>query len=151
MKTRYHIMIYILLFPFIWYRSEMCYYDGCPWYNHISYMFSHSSFIHYALNGAAWIILFRMTTWGTLFMAILTGSLAGYIIPVPDHTVGWSAVIFYYYGIAFRIMKRESRIKMLLLIVISFMIPGISSLLHLYMLANGYVLQLIRMKWKRTL
>ena len=151
MKLRYHFLIYLILFPFVFLNKEMAYYNGCPWYNHFTYMLTHSSVLHYALNGLAWIFFFRITSPFKIISAILFGAIGSYILPIDDNTVGWSAVIFYLYGIVFSLMRRSVRIKMIILILISFFIPGIASLLHMYMLICGFITSKLIRKWERTL
>jgi membrane associated rhomboid family serine protease len=122
-------------------------------YRFVTSMFLHAGVIHLALNmWALWVVgrvieqaLGPGRFLGLYLVSGLGGSLAVYLFTGPTYTVGASGAIFGLFGALFILLRRVGRdaSSMLSLIVINvvftFLVPGISIAGHLGGLATGTV------------
>lgn len=122
-------------------------------YRFLTSMFLHAGIVHLGLNmWALWVVgrvieqaLGPARFLGLYLVSGLGGSLAVYLFTGPGYTVGASGAIFGLFGALFILLRRVGRdaTSMLSLIVINvvftFLVPGISIAGHLGGLATGTV------------
>lgn len=119
--------------------------------SHWLYMFGHAGLMHYALNGLGWLFLWRVITpWRTL-AAWLVSVGVSFIVPSNHPVIGWSVVIYYYLGLCLSSMDRQSRNRFLLLTLVGFFLPHIAAAHHAAMLAIGFLMRKLEVRWERTL
>lgn len=138
---------YILLAPLICFGKELAVHDGAPWWTHITYMFGHAGWIHYLLNGLAWTMMRRIVTPARTAAAVTVAAL---LPPTHIPVLGWSVVIYYYMGLCLASMSLSSRIRLLVLVGIGFFMPWIAAWHHAGMLAAGWILRKVEVKWEKT-
>lgn len=138
---------YLLLAPLVLLGQYLAVMDGSPWWTHLTYMFGHAGWIHYALNGAGWVAMRHITTTGRTITAITVASL----IPASDVPVlGWSVVIYYYLGLCMASMSAGARLRLMALVGIGFFVPWIAAWHHATMLTAGWIMRILERKWEKT-
>lgn len=141
------IAAYLLLAPLVYYGKELSVYNGSPWWTHATYMFAHSGWLHYFLNGIGWFMMRKIVS-----PARTTAALAAAFLLPSTHlpVLGWSVVIYYYLGLCLASMNPSSRIKLLALVGIGFFLPWIAAWHHAGMLAAGWMMRKLERKWEKT-
>lgn len=152
MKMRYSVSLYILLGCLLPFCHEMAVSSNAPAYTHYIYMFAHANGLHFVLNGIAWAFLWRIITPARTISAYLAAVAISFLLPAitSDTVVGWSVIIYWYWGFILAYMPRNARLRFLTLIVISFFIPGLAAAWHAAMLAIGYLSRKTYDVWQRT-
>ena len=150
---RYSVGLYILLGCLLPFCHEMAVSSNAPAYTHYIYMFAHAGRLHWALNGFAWALLWKIITPARTLVAYLFSVLVSFLLPTigaATNVIGWSVIIFWYWGFLLPGMVKERRLRFLALVAISFFIPGIAASWHFAMLLAGYVSRKIYNVWQRT-
>lgn len=143
-----HLAAYILLAPLVCYSHNLAVSSGSPWWTHLTYMFGHAGWLHYALNGAAWLMMRKIATRERTLAAIVTAAL----IPATDVPVlGWSVVLYYYLGLCLANMSMGAKMRLLGIVAVGFFIPWIAAGHHATMLAAGWLMRKMERRWERTL
>jgi len=139
---------YLLLAPLILYGKDLAVCAGSPWWTHFTYMFGHAGWIHYALNGIAWLLMRRIVTPARTVTAVLVAALLPEThIPV----LGWSVVLYYYMGLCLAAMTKSAKLRILAIVAAGFFVPWIAAWHHAGMLFAGWMIRKVEMKWERTM
>lgn len=149
MKLRYFLMIYALMALLIPYHEKMAA-NGMEEYRNWIYMFAHAGWLHYTLNGIGWLMMWKIATPARTVTAYVFAVMAAYIISCKEPVLGWSTVIFFYTGMCIAHMPKKRIAKIILVTAISFFIPHIAALMHLYMLVAGWMIRRLEIAWKKT-
>lgn len=150
MKLRYFIAIYTAMAFLIPFHDKIAACGGTEEYRNWVYMFGHAGWLHYMLNGIGWLMMWKIATPTRTACAYLLSVSAAYMIPHDEPVLGWSTVIFFYTGMCLAHMPRKRIIRIALVIAISFFIPHIAALMHLYMLIAGWMIRRLEIAWKKT-
>lgn len=145
---RWWAWIYLLMLPLIPWGTALAVSTDSPWWTHITYVWAHAGILHYCLNGLCWVMMRNIITPARTITAIAIASL----IPAGDLPVlGWSAILYYYMGLCIATMHPSSRVRLMLLVALGFFMPWIAAGHHALMLAAGWLIRKVEVKWLRTL
>jgi len=153
MKMRHSLGFYTALLLLLPLSQHMAVGSDTPIYTHYIYMFAHAGWLHWALNGFAWALLWKIITPARTLVAYLFSVLVSFLLPgigAATNVIGWSVIIFWYWGFLLPGMMKERRLRFLALVAGSFFIPGIAASWHFAMLVAGYVSRKIYNVWQRT-
>ena len=121
---------------------------GSPWWTRFTYMWGHAGFLHYALNGIAWLMMWKILRVDRTVIAVLIASL----LPSGDIPVlGWSVVLYYYIGLCVATMPNGARFRLLVLVGLSFFMPWLAAGHHAIMLLAGWLNRKVEVRWLKTL
>ena len=138
------IVAAICLLPF---TNDLWLSDESPLWNRFTYQMAHAHILHLCLNAIGWFSVMRLVTAKRTFVAFLLSA----FMPLNEMPiVGWSVIICFYVGCFIPNMSNDSLLKLLLLTIISFFVPGIAALQHLLMMSSGFVYRLIEREWEKT-
>lgn len=151
MKAWTSYTMYLILAVFIPFADRMAVSDHSPTYTCMIYMFAHANIIHYLLNGASWLFLWRAVTVKRLAWAWIFSACWAYLLQPHTPTVGWSVVIYYFLGLYLAGMRKERAVRLILLTVSGFLLPHIAAGMHMCMLISGYIVRRVSIAWKRRL
>lgn len=143
------IIITFTLLVFYFYGQKTGYTDSSGIESHLLYPLYHANIWHLACNiMCLWMIKCPLNIIVTFVLAVLCS-----FIPclVSEPTMGLSGVLFAVVGISWgrlRAFKRMCRYN-IPIIIITFFIPNVNALIHLYCLMAGYLFGTLR--WKDPL
>lgn len=143
-------MIYAAMAVLIPYHKYIAAGQGMEEYRNWIYMFGHAGWIHYIINGIGWLMMWKIATPARTITAYTLSVTAAYIIPYREPVLGWSTIIFFYTGMCMVHKSRKNVLKIILISGISFLIPHIAALMHLYMLIAGWIIRRLELAWKKT-
>lgn len=150
MKLRYFLAIYAAMAFLVPHHESIAACNGMEEYRNWIYMFGHAGWLHYALNGIGWLMMREIATPARTIAAYLISVSAIYFIPCEEPVLGWSTVIFFYTGMRMAHMPRKRIMRIILVTAISFFIPHIAAMIHLYMLVAGWMIRRLEIAWKKT-
>lgn len=145
MKT---LLTYAMLAPLMYWNHDLAVTDSSPWWTHITYMFGHAGWLHYLMNGLAWIMMRRIVTLERTLAAIVIAAL----IPATGTPVlGWSVILYYYMGLCLASMSTGARLRLIGVVSVGFFMPWIAAWHHVAMLCAGWMMRKMEVKWEKTL
>lgn len=150
MKLKYTLLLYLFMALAVPFPDYFAAGHGTPPINHWIYMFGHAGWLHYLLNGLGWLMMWKIATPARTLTAYLLGVVAVYVLPLPEAVLGWSAILYYYLGLCLAYMPPGRRSRVLALTCIGFLIPHIAASIHLFMLAAGWIIRKIELRWERS-
>lgn len=121
--------------------------EGCPWWNHVLYSFSHVNIFHLAINLIVlWSIRNKIRPIQSLTIAIIASFLPMY---VSDPTMGISGLLFASFGQMWGSTGRllDAAKKAMPFILCTMIVPNVNGLLHLYSFCIGYFFGYINSKF----
>lgn len=120
--------------------------------SHWLYMFGHSGWLHYLLNGMAWAFLWKVITPARTLVAWMFAVGISFFIPSGSPVIGWSVIIYYYTGLCLSSMDGGRRNRLFAITALGFFLPhNIAGGYHAAMLAAGWILRKLEVGWQRTL
>lgn len=150
MKMRHSLGGYLLLVFLLPCGKQLAVHPGAGILPHLFYPFAHASWLHFLLNGLAWAFLWKIVTPARMLAAWSLSVLVGYLLPASLPVLGWSVIIYYYWGICLTSMKNGVRLRLLLLVIVGFFIPGMAALHHAAMLSLGFIIRKVEILWQKT-
>lgn len=127
----------LLLLPF---SHELALHASSPLYVHLLYMFAHASLLHLLVNTWCMVTLINVLTPSRFLAAYLSAFWLSYIVPVHLPVLGFSVIIFWYYGFISQHLWRHNRFTLLSfipIVLIGFFFPHIASGFHLLAFLAG--------------
>lgn len=125
-------------------------YDGCRWYQHLTYQFFHANIFHLAVNlYVMWLCVTRFKlSQRQMLMCFIISALAPATLSMP--TIGASGIVYAMLGIINTMVAKKLRFAMWIAVYIA-----ISALfncnwsIHLYCYALGFMFNSITLLWTR--
>lgn len=150
MKLRHSLGVYALMAAAVPFPEVFATAGGLRNWHNLVFMFGHAGLLHYLLNGLAWLLLWKVVTPGRTLTAWSLSALCAAIIPLPEPTIGWSPIIYYYLGLCLAHMPRADRWKLILLTLAGFFMPHIAAGMHLALLTTGWLMRKLEIAWEKT-
>lgn len=110
-------------------------------FRHFLYMFGHASFLHFIINVWCFLCLSALLTARRFGLAYLSSVAVSFLPLTSAPTLGFSVILFYFYGyIACHLWRRNrfAVVSLLVLMLGSFFLPWIASALHMIMFFIGF-------------
>ena len=142
------VAMYALLAPLVPWGKCLAVSDTSAWWTHVTYMLGHAGWLHYALNGLGWVLIWPILTPARTLTAM---ALAAMLPPEAVPVLGWSVILYYYTGLCMADMRTGARIRLLMLVGAGFFIPWIAAWHHAAMLMAGWMMRKIEKKWEKTM
>lgn len=122
--------------------------EGCPWWNHILYSFSHVNIFHLTINLIVlWNVRNKLRPIQSFVIAVAASFLPMY---ASAPTMGISGLLFASFGQMWGRTGRlfEAAKKAMPFILCTMIIPNVNGLLHLYAFCIGYFFGYIVSRFK---
>ena len=145
-------MIFIIFLVFIYSIGFYCdttqlgIYNGCEWWNYITYSFVHTNFFHLSINSA--LFLFNFNLYIIIPILIITSILSAIFATYQEPTVGASAIVLSMVGVITAGVEHRYMPKIILLLAFSFLTTGlfaphINTLIHVYSFLISFAISLL--------
>lgn len=151
-------MIFIIFLVFIYSIGFYCdttqlgIYNGCEWWNYITYSLIHINFFHLSINSALFLFYWRRLRNFNLYIIIpimtITPILSAIFATYQEPTVGASAIVLSMVGIITAGIEQRYMPKIILLLAFSFLTTGlfaphINTLIHVYSFLISFAVSLL--------
>lgn len=135
------VLSVICLVCYIWHIG---FYEGCPWWNHLAYVFCHANIFHLAINlMVLWSIKNKINVIEAIVIAFAASFLPMY---VSEPTMGLSGFLFAAFGCMWGKTGRwkDATKKVIPFILITMVMPNVNGLLHFYCFLLGYLFETLK-------
>lgn len=115
-----------------------------------TYMLGHGGWLHYALNMATALLLWKAASPGRLTVAYACAvACAG--LPTQRPVVGWSVMTCFILGTLAGRMPARKRLGLAAGVAATALLPGVATGHHAALLALGYLYGKVERRWRGTL